>query len=276
MVRLRRCPEEFIPSAERAGNNSEQREESRHSPSILLLKAHPMESRRRQTRTKAEPVLVPAGIISAITASPRAAGRFDILIDRVPVARLAIQGIEKLGLRVGMEVDELFGAKIAAEATVSRAYDRAMMMLAARGRASGELRRLLIRKGEEAGVVSEVIERLTTAGFLDDDAFARQFTRAKAGAGSMSKRRIEQELGRRGIDRGAAREAVAETFAEEGVDEESSIQAVAEKKLRTLSKVDDQTRRRRLYGFLARRGFDVDAIREVVARLTKEPAEPTE
>ena len=45
------------------------------------------------------------------------------------------------------------------EAGVSRAYDRAMMMLAARGRASGELKRLLIRKGEDARVVGMIIER---------------------------------------------------------------------------------------------------------------------
>lgn len=210
---------------------------------------------------------VPLGVIRAITGSPRVAGRFDILIDGNPVARLSIEGIEKLGLRVGRAVDEGLAAAIAEEATVSRAYDRAMMMLAARGRASGELRRLLVKKGESVPVVSAVIERLLATGFLDDDAFARQYTRAKAASGAASRRRIEQELLRRGIDRTAAVTAIAETFAEEHVDEAATIERVAEKKLRTLASVDDLTRRRRLYGFLARRGFDVDAINRVVARL---------
>lgn len=210
---------------------------------------------------------MPVGTITGITASPRAAGRFDLLIDGAPVARLSIQGIEKLGLRVGAEVDELFAARIGAEATVSRAYDRAMMMLAARGRASGELRRLLVKKGEAPEVVDEVVARLTQAGFLDDASFARQFTRWKTGGAALSRRRIEQELTRRGVDRQTAAEAIAETFVEENVDEKATIEQAAEKKLRTLAKVDDLTRRRRLYSYLARRGYDADAISEVVGRL---------
>ena len=168
---------------------------------------------------------------------------------------------------MGLAIDATLAAAIAEEATVSRVYDRAMMMLAARGRASGELKRLLVRKGEDARVVSSVIERLFAAGFLDDDAFARQFARSKSTSGT-SRRRIEQDLGRKGIDRELASAAVAQTFEEEQVDESIAIDRAAEKKLRTLTKVDDLTRRRRLYSYLARRGFDPDAISGVMSRLT--------
>jgi regulatory protein len=193
------------------------------------------------------------------------------VIDGAPVARLGIQGIEKLGLRVGLDVDELLAAKIGEEATVARAYDRAMMMLAARGRASGELRRLLVQKGEQPPVVAEVITRLTDAGFLDDASFARQFTRWKTGGAGLSRRRIEQELTRKGVDRQTASEAVAETFADEHVDETATIEAAALKKLRTLANVDDLTRRRRLFSHLARRGYDADAIGAVITRLVGRP-----
>lgn len=217
-------------------------------------------------RREPAPIEVPVGVITAITASVRAAGRFDLIVDQQPVARLGIQGIERLQLRVGLEVDVQLAEAIAEEATMSRVYDRAMMMLAARGRASGELKRLLVRKGEEARVVAAVIERLSTAGFLDDDAFARQFARARSTTGT-SRRRIQQELGRKGVDREIATAAVQETFAEEQVDEQVAIDLAADKKLRTLGNVDDQTRRRRLYSYLARRGFDVDAINGVMRRL---------
>jgi regulatory protein len=212
--------------------------------------------------------------LTAINASARAAGRFDVSVDSNPVARLGIQGIERLKLHIGLRVDARLAAAIAAEATISRAYDRAILMLAARGRASGELKRLLVRKGEDPVVVAAVIDRLTEAGFLDDDAFARQFTRSKTSSG-ISRRRIEQELGRKGVDRSVAVDAVAETFVEEHVDEGAAIERAAEKKLRTLGNTDDLTRRRRLYAYLARRGFDVDAINTIVARLGRDSvAEP--
>jgi regulatory protein len=224
-----------------------------------------------KTHRAPTPIEIPTGVISGISGSARAAGRFDLSVDGQPVARLGIQGIERLKLRVGLAVDASLAASIAEEATISRVYDRAMMMLAARGRASGELRRLLVRKGEDAGIVTAVIDRLTNAGFLDDDAFARQFTRSKTTSGT-SRRRIEQELTRKGVDRAVATSAVEETFVEENVDEQIAIDRAAEKKLRTLGKVDDLTRRRRLYSYLARRGFDPDAINGVMTRLGRTPS----
>jgi regulatory protein len=226
-----------------------------------------------QSRPKSRivvPIEVPAGRITAITPSPRAAGRFDLIIEGVAVARLTIDAIERLRLHVGRQIGEGEAVTIAAEAVVSRTYDRAISMLAVRGRASSELKRLLVRKGESGPVVDQVIVRLQTAGFLDDAAFARQFTRYRAVSGGVSRRRIERELSRRGVDRATAAAAIEQTFDEEGVDEAAAIERVAERKFRTLAKLDAPTRRRRLYSFLARRGYDVDAISPVVRRLTNE------
>ena len=226
--------------------------------------------RSRPRRREVVPLDIPIGRITAITPSLRAAGRFDLIVDGTPVARLSIDGIERLRLQVGRDINESEVATIGAEAEASRTYDRAIAMLAARGRASGELRRLLVRKGEAPQTVDLVVARLTTAGFLDDSAFARQFTRYRAGSG-LSRRRIERELRRRGIERTTATAAIEETFAEEGVDEMAAIETAARKKLRTMSLLDGPTTRGRLYGFLARRGFDADAINLIVRRLTNEP-----
>jgi regulatory protein len=61
--------------------------------------------------------------------------------------------------------------------------------------------------------------------------------------------------------------AIAEVFEDEGVDESANIDRVARKKMKTLANLDALTQRRRLYAFLARRGYDVDAIGKVVGRL---------
>jgi regulatory protein len=222
----------------------------------------------RQTRALVEPIKVPTGVITGIDGSARAAGRFDIAIDKKFAARMGIGSIERLKLKVGIDVDARFAASIAEEAMISRAYDRAMKMLALRGRASGELRRRLVQKGELPPYVDAAIGRLREAGFIDDGAFARGFARAK-GTGGVSRRRIQQELGKKGVDWSTAVDAVDETFEEEGIDEAESIERAAEKKLRTLTRVDDETRQRRLYGYLARRGFDADDIREIVRRVAK-------
>ena len=143
-------------------------------------------------------------------------------------------------------------------------YERALDMLEAHARAADELRRLLLKKGEPPHEVDAAIERLHIAGLLDDANFARQLTRSKALGAGLSRRRIQQELTKRGVAREIADGAIEEVFDEEGVDEDVSIERVARKKLRMLAKVDDATRKRRLYGFLARRGYDHEDIQRVL------------
>jgi regulatory protein len=143
-------------------------------------------------------------------------------------------------------------------------YARALDMLEARARAVTELRRLLIKKGEPPEEVDAAIERLRVAGVLDDANFARQLTRSKALGGGHSRRRIQQELAKRGVARDVSDEAIEEVFEEEGIDETAAIERVARKKLRLLGGLDLATQKRRLFGFLARRGYDSDAIARVL------------
>jgi regulatory protein len=140
-------------------------------------------------------------------------------------------------------------------------------MLEARARGVVELRRLLLKKGEPEADVDAAIERLKTSGLLDDTNFARQLTRSKAVGAGLSRRRIGQELAKRDVSRDISDNAIEAVFEEEGIDEAESIDRVARKKLRMLTKVDDATRRRRLYAFLARRGYDSDDITQVLQTL---------
>ena len=151
-------------------------------------------------------------------------------------------------------------------------YERALDMLEARARGVVELRRLLLRKGEPEADVDDAIERLQRAGVLDDANYARQFTRAKAVGAGLSRRRVQQELTRRGVARDVSDEAIEAVFEDEGVDDSATIERVARKKMRTLTNADASTQRRRLYAFLARRGYDSDDI----ARVMKTLLEPDE
>src|SRR5262245_30547069 len=146
-------------------------------------------------------------------------------------------------------------------------YDRALDMLEARARGVVELRRLLLRKGEPEAAVDETIERLVRVGLINDSSYARQFARSKALGAGLSRRRLQQELTKRGVAREISSEAIAEVFDEEGIDEDAAIERVAAKKLKTLAKLAPEVQRRRLYAFLARRGYDSEDIGRVVARL---------
>lgn len=208
-------------------------------------------------------------LITAITPATRHAGRFEVLVDGQPFATLSLDSIERLGLAVGSDV----AAKaelLAEEAEQLRVYDRALNLLAFRARSSTELARSLVRKGELKPLVDRAVARLLEQGLLDDAAFAQSFTRAKVLGAGQSKRRVQQDLARRGVPRAVTDEAIATVFDEEAVDQGAVVEQVARKKLRSLIKLDPAVRRRRLYAFLARRGYDGDDVRRAMDAVGEE------
>lgn len=150
------------------------------------------------------------------------------------------------------------------------AYEDALHLLEFRARSAAELRRMLLRRGAPAIDVDAAIQKLRDQKLLDDDDFARQFARSKTLGGGASRRRIAQELGRKGIAREVADRAMDQLREEDGIDPSANIHRVARKKWTSLSKLDDFTRRRRLYAFLARRGFDPDEIKAAMQALGEE------
>jgi regulatory protein len=156
----------------------------------------------------------------------------------------------------------------------ARAYTRALDLLARAPRSARDLRRRLLLKGDLEADVEAAIERLTAAGLLDDGAYARAFTRSKVSSQGFSRRRLQQELAKRGVARDVAAAAIAEVLHDEDVDEVANIERVARKKLRALQGLDEETQRRRLYAFLGRRGYQVDDVRVVLERMRREQDAP--
>ena len=206
-------------------------------------------------------------IVTGIVPSPRKEGRFDLLVDGKSFGIVSLDLVERHALRVGATVDDSPEGALAEAIAGLATYDRALNMLAAQARSARDLRRRLLAKKEPEARVDAAIERLRAAGLLDDSAFARQFARSRVLGAGQSRRRVQQELYKRGVEREAIDGAVEEVFVDEEVDETALVEQAARKKLRTLERLDPVVRRRRLYGFLARRGYDGDAIRGVMTRL---------
>ena len=205
--------------------------------------------------------------ITNIVPDPRRQGRFLIAVDGEPRATLSVEAIDRLRLAKGKLLDDRLELEIARETSVLEVFDRALNMLALAARSSEDLRRRLVKKGEAPEIVQVAIERLQRAGLLDDASFARQFARSKVLGAGLSRRRLIQELSRKGVPRELSSEAVDSVFQDEHIDDAETIERVARKKLRSLAKLEPRIRARRLFAFLARRGYDSDDIARVVREL---------
>ena len=190
-----------------------------------------------------------------------------MLVDGRRAAVLSAEGVQRLGLHTGDEWTPALAERAGAEAEALRVFDRALAMLASRGRSVKEMRLALLRKREPEPLVNAAIARLLALGALNDELFARQFARSRLLRGGVSTRRIQGELARRGVERAAVDAAIAEVREEEQIDPADSLRRVAAKKFSSMSKLDPPTRRRRLFAFLMRRGYDADEIRTVMTTL---------
>jgi len=148
------------------------------------------------------------------------------------------------------------------------AYNYALNLLSARPYAIKALHRKLLQKEYSAADADDAIRRLVDNGLLNDEKYAEQYARSKMLSTGASKRRLTQDLYRKGIKGDVATSAIANVIADEEIDTAAIIEQVARKKLAQLGDLEPLVLRRRLFGFLARRGYDVDEIKRVVSSLT--------
>jgi len=151
--------------------------------------------------------------------------------------------------------------------TAPTAYNYALNLLSARPYSTSALHRKLIQKRYSAADAEDAIRRLVANGLLNDAKYAEQYARSKILSTGASKRRVQQDLYRKGIKGDLATNAIANVLEQEEIDPTVMIERVAKKKLAQLGDLEPLVLRRRLFAFLARRGYDLDEIKSVVARL---------
>lgn len=148
-------------------------------------------------------------------------------------------------------------------------YARALDLLAARAYTVRGLRRKLVQKEVPPDEADAVIARLVEAGLLDDAKYAAAYARTKLVGSGSSARRIRGELARKGVAGEIAAEAIESVIADEEIDTRATVLRVARKKLASMGDLEPLVLRRRLFAFLARRGYDLDEIKGVVAEILR-------
>ena len=139
------------------------------------------------------------------------------------------------------------------------AFDCSLRVLALRDHSEAELRRKLKEKGYEAEEIEQSVARLHALGYLDDARFARLFASSAMRNGRGYGGRLKLELARRGV----APQIVAEVLSV--LEQEfSEGELLAEMIARRFAGFDPtqatEKERRRVVGYLQRKGFSLSAI----------------
>ncbi|MCL2351794.1 MAG: recombination regulator RecX [Firmicutes bacterium] len=196
-------------------------------------------------------------------------GRVSVFID----GRFAFGMDEADALGFGLAENEEISKErldhILREAVLAGAKNEALRLVALRARTEAEIRGRL--SGDyPAGVVVRVVKFLKSYGYIDDRAYARDFLEYGRGGRHFGLARIRFELRRRGVADGVIDEAVSGLKADGDGETEAALAAL-ESRLRGAEFPQGRKERNRLRGYLARKGFSGETIREVFERMGAEP-----
>lgn len=195
-------------------------------------------------------------IVTQMTGISRS--RYKVYVDGQFAFVLYKGEVREFDIEEDKEISETCYRQIMTELLPRRAKKRAMNLLESRDYTSSQLREKLRQGDYPSACIDEAIDYVESCGYVDDLRYARDFITYNLD--NKSRMRMEQDLMRKGIGKdiiSAAFEELEQTGTRQ--DEAAMIRKLLEKKkfdAGTASKQDKQ----RMYGFLYRKGFHLDAI----------------
>jgi regulatory protein len=200
--------------------------------------------------------------ITALKVQKRNQHRVNIYLDEE--FAFGLSRLVAAWLSVGQELTEEKIARLQAEDTQEVAYQQALKFLNFRQRSQAEVERNLKEHHFSTEVIAGVIVRLKRSGFLDDDRFAQAWVENRNEFRPRGSHLLRMELRQRGLGEEIIEGAL------QNIDEEELAYRAGVKNARKLDSSDWNQFRKKMYAFLARRGFSYEIISPVVDQIWKE------
>lgn len=209
------------------------------------------------------------GRITEIRDQVRDPERVNLFIDgefRLGIARIIVQ---ERGLSIGQLLTDEEISELESLDEVSRATNQAIRLLSFRPRSRRELETRLARKQFSEYATGAALERLAELGYVNDNEFAQYWVENRQQHRPRGKRLLASELRSKGV----SRDVVEQTLDEAEIDEFSDALQLARRRAEQLRGLDAATWRRRMTGYLQRRGFGWEVVRSVLEELEHESGE---
>lgn len=181
-------------------------------------------------------------------------GEYRLTVDKMYFASLY--------LKDGQEISDEEYAELEDTVNIRRAYNCAVSLLSRRDHSKKELLQKLRSKGFADGA-EEALKKLCDSGYIDDERFCRLYASELVRLKGYGKRRIEQELYLKGIDR----DIIYNVLEEISFDSDTLSDII---KRTYLSKMSDEKGRQKAFNALMRLGYSYGEIRDALKYIDEE------
>lgn len=199
-------------------------------------------------------------IVTKITAISKS--RYRVVLDETMSFILYKGELNRFHIHEGAEFPEEAYQSFLHETLPKRAKLRCMNLLKSRDYTRKQLEDKLRQGGYPAKIIEDALAYIESYGYIDDERYAKEFI--EYNMQKKSRIRIENDLLKKGISREQICK-VFDEFKENGVevDEIGMIEKLLmKKKFHAQSATDEE--KRKIYGFLYRKGFHTDVINRVL------------
>ena len=167
--------------------------------------------------------------------------------------------LSRYGIREGEEIAGSTVEKIEQEVVLKRAKLYAMHLLEDMDRTEAALREKLRQGCYTQEMIDKAVDYVKSFGYLDDARYAENFVRSRQG--SKSRKEIRAALMQKGVAAELIEQAFENCYADGG--EEEAVRSILRKK-RFDPMTAEETEKQRIYGYLARKGFKYETVRQVI------------
>ena len=199
-----------------------------------------------------------AGEITALEIQKHNKERVNVFLDGQ--FALGVTVLVAATLRKGQYLSDVEIEKLKQEDERNKAYAHAIRFLGFRARSQAEMVRYLRDKGYSAGVVDEIVGRLVNEQYLDDEAFARFWLEDRERFRPRGQQALRYELRQKGI----TDEVIDMVLTD--LDEDELAWKAVESKLYRWKNLAEQDLKKKIVGFLSRRGFNYETANKVFNR----------
>lgn len=188
--------------------------------------------------------------------------RWNVFIDGSFACGVNSDTLLKFQLKSGDEIDENKLKEIQDFDEYLYSKKIAFDFLSYRIRSEKELKDKLKGKDISQTTIERTIKHLKDLKLINDEEFARQLINEKLAGKPAGKAVLRQKLLQKGISFKLSDEILNEFFS--GDNEKEFVISNFDKYFRRVDGLDRQQKRKKMFDFLARKGFDFDIIKQVI------------
>ncbi len=202
-------------------------------------------------------------IITKITTQQKNQDRFNVFMDygkgKGEEFAFSVDSdvLIKFKLKKGMELDDFSFLEIQFQDDIRKAYSLAINYLARRMRSEKEIVDYLVQKEVDEPIIKEVIHKLTTQHYINDQEYAVAYVRTQANTTDKGPNVIKKEIKEKGVAEGILIQALEEFPLEQQMEKAIKI---SEKYYQKNAKVSLKVQQQKLEQLLLRKGYSYEVI----------------